>query len=114
MKTSKPQAATGWIHLALFVLGPLLAVVVVAYFTASPSPMRYRASQDPLCQQLLFRRDRIVAKNPASAGRGGPFNSDETLKQIEPADSRGLSLNRGALRSQHACEFHGGMKPDAS
>jgi len=49
MDTPKPQqAATEWIYLALFVLGPLLAVAVVGYFTASPSPMKYRAAADPV------------------------------------------------------------------
>ena len=65
MDTPKPQqAATGWIYLAMFVLGPLLAVAVVGYFTASPSPMRYRAAQDPVCLQLLDQRKQVRAQDP--------------------------------------------------
>ena len=59
-----PKPATGWIYLAMFVLGPLLAVAVVGYFTASPSPMRYRAAQDPVCLQLLDQRKQIRAQDP--------------------------------------------------
>jgi len=64
METPKPQqAATGWIYLAILVFGPVLAVAVVAHFTASPSPMRYRAVEDPVCLQLLDQRKQIRAEN---------------------------------------------------
>ena len=65
---SKPQqAATGWIHLALFIFGPLLAVAVVANCTASPLSKKYRAADDPLCLELLDKRKQVQANDP----RGG-------------------------------------------
>jgi len=67
METPKPQAGTGWIHLALFVLGPLFAVVFVAYFTVSPSPKRYRAAADPVCLQLLEQRKQVQTQVRAGA-----------------------------------------------
>jgi hypothetical protein len=74
----KPQAATGWIHLALFVLGPLLAVVVVAYFTASPPPKKYRAAEDPVCLRLLDQRKQVQAQNP----RGGSVDLQHIDDQL--------------------------------
>ena len=65
METPKPQqAATGWIHLAMFIFGPLLAVAVVAYFTASPPPRKYRVAADPVCLGLLDKRKQVRAQDP--------------------------------------------------
>jgi hypothetical protein len=43
----------------MFIFGPLLAVAIVAYFTPSPPPKKYRAAEDPVCLQLLEQRKQL-------------------------------------------------------
>jgi len=48
----------------MFIFGPLLAVAVVAYFTASPQPTKNRAAEDPVCLRLLDQRKQVQANGP--------------------------------------------------
>jgi hypothetical protein len=69
------------IYLAILLFALFFAVAIVAHFTASPA-MSYRAAQDPLCQQLLYRRTQIAADMPPP-GRGDLSDSNEALKRID-------------------------------
>jgi hypothetical protein len=80
METPKRrQAAIGWIYLSILLFGTLLAVAIVAHFTASSSPMRHRAADDPVCVQLLDRRKQIVAEN----SRDGSLDLKHIDDQLE-------------------------------
>jgi len=71
------------IYLAILLLAPFFAVAIVQHFTASPI-VNYRAAQDPVCQQLRYGRQEIVAEHR----RDGSVQSSEATKQIDDRPAR--------------------------
>ena len=81
MEDPEPRrAATGWMYLAIVVLSAVFAVAIVAHLTASPKP-RYRAAEDPVCQELLGRRKQLAAEK--STALIDQQHSTDRLKQID-------------------------------
>jgi hypothetical protein len=62
MEDPEPRrAAIGFLYLAIALISPIVAVALVAYFGASPEP-KYRAAQDPVCEEFLRRREQLEAE----------------------------------------------------